>query len=713
MLFRIVEHGGRGRRNERRLPYRVAEALEPRRLLAATYYISPTGNDANSGRSPAQAWQTLDRINQKNWNPGDRILLEGGKHFAVHGSPSANLLANGGFEADLSSGWSDTYGTDPANSVITSDPSFVHSGAGALAIGTGTAARGQDVTSQVRANHTYELSFWSLRTTKGFGTCEVGITFYTANNTKLGTFYQGIRNGRWSEAQFSFVVPIGFARAEVFAAKSSDLSTLYVDDVSLRSLPNGIVLDANDSGSAKYPVIISTYGRKKPAKISAGNGTGISLVNASNIVVTNLMIVGTWNALTGEGPSSGVGIDVVNTLPGDVKLSNITIGAVESKGFRWGGIRVWGNNGKSGYSNVDITKNRVRWNGDAGIIVSGAFDATSTAYSNSKIYVTYNRVSNNTGIIDKGTNTGSGIEIVDVDGALVQGNIVYQNGQFQDNSDGGPVGIWAFDSNAVTMQYNESFENHASATSAKDGGGLDLDGGVTNSVMQYNYSHDNDGPGFLAVQFAGFRPSGHNVIRYNITQNDARCFGYGGITLSGNSDLKDVLIEHNTVYVDPSPYTNTSALRLIGIGTGVQIRNNIFVTTGNAYLVNGIPGSSIAQINGNDFFSSGATPSYVWENQFYTSLDAWRAVGPEMLNGSPTGTDADPQLLAPGTAGMLLNAKLLKKLSEYELAPTSPMINAAITIPDPGSGYVPATYDFFGNRVPLSGAADIGAAERA
>jgi hypothetical protein len=30
--------------------------------LTATYYISPSGNDSNSGTSTQTAWQTVDRI---------------------------------------------------------------------------------------------------------------------------------------------------------------------------------------------------------------------------------------------------------------------------------------------------------------------------------------------------------------------------------------------------------------------------------------------------------------------------------------------------------------------------------------------------------------------------------------------------------------------------------------------------------------------------
>jgi len=47
---------------------------------AATYYISPTGNNANSGTSPAQAWQSISRLMQSIYSlqPGDAIRFERG-----------------------------------------------------------------------------------------------------------------------------------------------------------------------------------------------------------------------------------------------------------------------------------------------------------------------------------------------------------------------------------------------------------------------------------------------------------------------------------------------------------------------------------------------------------------------------------------------------------------------------------------------------------
>src|SRR5206468_751201 len=123
--------------------------------------------------------------------------------------------------------------------------------------------------------------------------------------------------------------------------------------------------------------------------------------------------------------------------------------------------------------------------------------------------------------------------------------VAYNNGAACNNPGGGPMGIWTWDSNNITIQYNESYANRC-GTGSRDGGGFDLDGGVTNSVMQYNYSHDNYGAGFLLFQFASARPYGNNIVRYNITANDARNFHYGGIYMGGGSAVINNQIYNNT-----------------------------------------------------------------------------------------------------------------------------------------------------------------------
>ncbi|KAF0234677.1 MAG: hypothetical protein FD181_3638 [Prolixibacteraceae bacterium] len=45
------------------------------------YYVSLAGNDSNTGNSPGNAWQSIDKVNQIDFEPGDKILFEGGSTF--------------------------------------------------------------------------------------------------------------------------------------------------------------------------------------------------------------------------------------------------------------------------------------------------------------------------------------------------------------------------------------------------------------------------------------------------------------------------------------------------------------------------------------------------------------------------------------------------------------------------------------------------------
>jgi len=49
---------------------------------ATNYYLSNTGNDANSGMDPSSPWQTLNKLNSfKNLKPGDNVLFNRGDTF--------------------------------------------------------------------------------------------------------------------------------------------------------------------------------------------------------------------------------------------------------------------------------------------------------------------------------------------------------------------------------------------------------------------------------------------------------------------------------------------------------------------------------------------------------------------------------------------------------------------------------------------------------
>jgi hypothetical protein len=67
------------------------EPLEERAMMSATYYVSPTGNDSNSGTISAP-WKSIGKVSGTHLNPGDKVLFQGGSTF----SGSLNLYNDGG-----------------------------------------------------------------------------------------------------------------------------------------------------------------------------------------------------------------------------------------------------------------------------------------------------------------------------------------------------------------------------------------------------------------------------------------------------------------------------------------------------------------------------------------------------------------------------------------------------------------------------------------
>ena len=73
-------------------PARAAECSG--RIHAAAggtvYYVSPTGNDANSGTSPCAPWQSMTKVDSAGLGPGDTVAFQGGQTFTAPLSPFSN-----------------------------------------------------------------------------------------------------------------------------------------------------------------------------------------------------------------------------------------------------------------------------------------------------------------------------------------------------------------------------------------------------------------------------------------------------------------------------------------------------------------------------------------------------------------------------------------------------------------------------------------------
>lgn len=483
--------------------------------------------------------------------------------------------------------------------------------------------------------------------------------------------------------------------------------------------PGNLLLTAEDAGTPKQPVVIASFGSGR-ARIKAGDGSGVTVRNAGGVVVENLIVMG-----DDYRTNVGSGIKIINELPNNHKLEYIRVHNVEATGFGRQkyetGYSVGSPNGygavvggyavdesKSGYRDIRITNCDVHQNEYFGILITGYYVEDPTTYANSNVYVGYCKMYDNPGDPEfLVTHSGSGILMLDVDGGMIEYCEAYNNGYDCRSRAGGPVGIWACVANNVIIQYCESHHNRTGGRA--DGGGFDFDGGTTNSIMQYNYSHDNDGPGYLICSYEDAPHTyNNNIFRYNISVNDCRKAASGSICFwSGSPEddpIHDTQIYGNTVYISDGPAIVFWQKKGI---YSTQVFNNLFITANNQKLVKGNPDKSMATFAGNAYWAVDGK----FDIAGYKSLEEWRkATGQEMLNGKPVGLVVDPKVTELGSNVTVGDPTKLNTLTAYRLQKNSPLIDAGLDLRSL-FGIDPGKRDFYGTSIPQGKAYDIGAHE--
>lgn len=299
-----------------------------------------------------------------------------------------------------------------------------------------------------------------------------------------------------------------------------------------------IAFDANDGGEANNRITITSYGE------GVAVFEGMDFVNTSGFNVSGVDVV-IPQVAEGEFPRNG--INLYSTLQGDTKLQGFQFSNLNISGG-YGGIAIEGVNDTSGFSDVSILNCTIFDCMDSGIISKGYFNQNKVGYSHEHIYVQGCTVYNISGWDNAWSHTGNGIVLSDVQFSSISNCVVHDSG-YQNTHCGGNCGIWYWDAKDVSIEYCEAYNIE---TLGCDAAGFDLDGGVVNGVMQYNYSHDNHGAGFQVGQFSGARPMSNITVRYNISNNDAN--GYSGslflFNMSSKNSVSDIFFYNNTVVQD-------------------------------------------------------------------------------------------------------------------------------------------------------------------
>jgi hypothetical protein len=455
-----------------------------------------------------------------------------------------------------------------------------------------------------------------------------------------------------------------------------------------QTFAGSITLRTSNPGTATHPIVISSYGSGW-ATIASGSSYGFYAQNTAGIKINCLNFVGAGRLSNDE---SGV-IFYLDSL--NSHLSYLRLDSLNVSGYRNSGISIGSWKGTSGYSDVRITACQVHANGEAGL---SSYSESLAAHHN--WYVGNCKAFDNTGRATvTTTNTGNGIVLSGIDGALIEHCEACYNGGLNANQSGGPVGIWGYCCNNLIIQYCEA--HHNSSGTAPDGGGFDLDGGCTNSVLQYNYSHDNAGPGYELCQYEG-APAMHDlIIRYNVSVNDARLDNKGALQIwstGSNGGIQRAAIYNNTVMLSP-PADGSSPKVVYICSSGfsdLSLSNNVLQSTGRLAVLSTVSTTGL-RLEGNCYWN--ATQLLLdWNGTMYTDLSSWRAVtGQEQLaDGKPTGLQADPQLQAAPSFAPL---------------PGSPLRGAGLNL-QAEFNISPGPHDYAGNLTPsISEAGNIGALE--
>ncbi len=444
-----------------------------------------------------------------------------------------------------------------------------------------------------------------------------------------------------------------------------------------QTFPGTLVFDAASKGTPDARIVVTSYGMGR-ATIDAGAGDGIRLNGVEYFDVRNINVRGLGRK---DGNNNGRGI-----LP--IGCKHLVIDGVEATGFQRAGVEF------QGCHDLHITRVCAHNNGYAGISSGPERIGWST-----NVRIDHCRAINNPGhpkILNN--HSGSGIVLYRVNGGIGEYCEAAENGWDMPRDGNGPVGIWAAYCRNMVFQYNIAHNNKTSPN-GYDGGGFDFDGDVHDSILQYNYSYDNMGAGYLLCTWDAKYPNSNNTVRYNISENDGGAHHRAGIHVHLGSAQDNVQVHNNVIFNSDGRHGVTG-----WTPTGFAFRNNIFVLRGNGRFVQGV-GEGLFQ--GNLYWNLDGLHN--WDG--HTSLDAWRAAtGKEMFDGEPVGMNLDPLLTRASSGERITDPTKLPELFAYMLRPGSPCIDAGLDL-RARFGIDPGQRDFYGHPIPQGDGFDIGAHE--
>ena len=330
------------------------------------------------------------------------------------------------------------------------------------------------------------------------------------------------------------------------------------------------------SGAAGDPAYVGAYGSGAAPRVLGGGEDAVRLRNTSHVVLQDLELENRGDFETTR--RRGVHLVADGAVMSDVTVRRLYIHDVEGDLAKdsggSGGIQVDGVGGGR-FDGLVIEHNRIEDVSRSGIFLdtsSGARPRSGEPWpgASTGIVIRQNRLLRL---------AGDGIVPVGALGAVIEDNVVGE-GNLRGSAAVPPfapicnAGIWAFHSNDTVIQRNEVY---GMAFNGCDGTGYDIDYNQDGTIVQYNYSHDNEG-GFILLCTDSEPRSAE--VRFNLSVDDGWAILTAPCAFPSLGDYDEVRMFNNTI-VGPHPLAHFEGVEvpfLVERRT-LEFRNNVIVAT--------------------------------------------------------------------------------------------------------------------------------------
>ena len=337
-------------------------------------------------------------------------------------------------------------------------------------------------------------------------------------------------------------------------------------------------LAPSGSGTAHRRTVIGAYGRGARPHVKGAGEDAVLLKDMSHVVLRSLEVS---NPGAVEARRRGVHVVATAGVVRDVTIRGLSIhdvrGDLAKDAGGSGGIQVDVLGPEpTRFDDLLIVRNRITDVSRSGIFIVGTADSdrpragSPWPAASTRVRVRANRLARL---------GGDGIVPLGTVGAVVERNVVSE-GNLRGRGLSDPLGmicnagIWTFHANGTVIQHNEVFAMHFNGC---DGSGFDVDYDQDGTVVQFNYSHDNEGGFILLCTDAQPRAA---QVRFNLSVDDRLVANQSPCSLQPGSSYAGLRVYNNTFVGSRLTWglLGGPASSLLD-AAGLELRNNVFHAT--------------------------------------------------------------------------------------------------------------------------------------